>query len=317
LTASSPLILTVTPNPSLDYLFQAGTLKWDDANRIDAPRVRPGGQGINVTRAARALGANSIAVALLGGPTGAELAHFLTTEQTPFIKIDIRGETRVFVGVRESDSGRSLLLNPRGPRIDEDEVENSLRECFRVIDRLRPAWVAACGSLPPGIPADFYARIGEHARAAGASFVPDTDGEALRLASQYANLLVPNKHEAERLLDTRLDSMAATRRAVSRLIEWGAQTAAITLGERGAVVTDGTSVWHAEPPRSDHGSAVGAGDTFLAALLHSLMQKLPLDRGIATSVAAGTAVLASKGSELLSRAELDALIEAVTVRRLD
>src|SRR5688572_33459181 len=121
------MILTITPNPSLDYLFQAGTLRWDDANRLEAPRVRPGGQGINVTRAARALGADSLAVALLGGPTGAELAQFLATEETPFLRIVIQGETRVFVGVRESDTGRSMLLNPRGPRIADEEGEACLR----------------------------------------------------------------------------------------------------------------------------------------------------------------------------------------------
>src|SRR5262245_36709174 len=102
------MILTITPNPSLDLLFESPRLVWDDANRLDAPRRRPGGQGINVTRAARVLGASSVAVALLGGRVGDELQSMLSAEGTPCERIDITGETRVFVGARETESGRSL-----------------------------------------------------------------------------------------------------------------------------------------------------------------------------------------------------------------
>jgi 1-phosphofructokinase family hexose kinase len=310
------MILTVTPNPSIDYLFDADTLVWDDANRLNAPRRRPGGQGVNLTRAANALGASSVAVALLGGQTGDELEQFLRAENTPCVRIPIKGETRIFVGVRESDSGRSLLLNPRGPQIDPDEGDAILSRCAEAIARVRPTWVTGCGSLPPGLPLDFYARLGLLAKEAGARFVVDCDGEPLKRAAPHAHLLVPNQHEAARLLNTSIDDLAAVRQAVLRLTELGAANAAITLGEQGAVLSDGTSVWHAQPPRWQRGSAVGAGDAFLAALLHALTQSKPIEECVAEAVAAGTAVLNGKGSDLLLRSELEKVREKIEVRPL-
>lgn len=317
IAASARCILTITPNPSLDYLFEANSLVWDDANRLAAPRRRPGGQGINVTRAAATLGASSVAVALLGGSTGEELERFLQHENTPCVRIPIEGETRTFVGVRENDTGRSLLLNPRGPEIRAAECDAVLRQISSAIAHRAPSWVAGCGSLPPGLPPDFYERVGSQARQAGARFVPDCDGEPLRLAATHADLLVPNQHEAERLLNLTIDDLKSTRDAVIRLTELGVTYAAITLGEHGAVLSDGAAVWHAQAPRSQSGSAVGAGDAFLAALLIALDRAATLEQAVVDAVAAGTAVLSGTGSDLLVAAEFERLRTKVEVRPLD
>jgi 6-phosphofructokinase 2 len=311
------LILTITPNPSLDLLFETGRLVWDDANRLDAPRVRPGGQGVNLTRAARALGGSSVAVALLGGRVGDELERFLASENTPHQRITFTGETRVFIGARETETGKSMLLNPRGPRVAPDECERIVNEAIAAVQRTRPGWVAACGSIPPGLPIDFYARVGASARASGAHFVPDCDGEALRASVEFASVLVPNQHEAERLLKARITDIESTARCARQLLELGASFAAITLGERGAVLTNGRSTLHAEPPQLDRGSAVGAGDSFLAALLLGLIQKQPLDDLARFAVAAGSAVLTGTGSDLLNAASVGELAARVTVRQVD
>ncbi len=312
----SDLILTVTPNPSLDLLFETGRLVWDDANRMDAPRARPGGQGVNVTRAARALGGNSVAVALLGGRVGDELERFLAHENTPHERIHFNGETRVFIGARETETGRSLLLNPRGPRISPDDADRIVDEVTAAVKRTRAAWVAACGSIPPGMPMDFYARVGAAARDSGAQFVPDCDGEGLRSAAEFATLLVPNQHEAERLLKTRIPDIETTARCARQLLEFGASFAAITLGERGAVLSNGRCTLYAAPPQFDRGSAVGAGDTFLAALLLGLIRKQPLDDLARFAVASGSAVLNASGSELVNPASVAELTERIVVREL-
>ena len=311
------MILTVTPNPSLDLLFEAGTLAWDDANRLDTPRARPGGQGINLTRAARALGGDSTAIALLGGRVGDELERMIAGEGTPHVRISIARETRTFVGVRETETGRSLLLNPRGPTIDAGEVEPIIAEIEAAITAMQPSWIAACGSIPPGLPVDLYARIGACAWKNGFRFVPDCDGEALRLAAAHAHLLVPNQHEAERLLNRPLGDIAAVSAAARELVSMGPAVAAITLGAAGAVFADQSSTWVAEPPSYGRGSAVGAGDAFLAAVLIGLSDGIDLASLARNAVAAGTAVLNSSGSDLLARSEYDQICEKVKVRQLD
>ena len=122
----------------------------DDANRLDAPRRRAGGQGINVVRAARALGVEARAVAPLGGEVGRELAGMLAAEGTPLRAVPIEGETRVFVGVREGATGRSLLLNPRGPRLGPADAERRCaRRCARSSTRPDPAGSRAAAACRP------------------------------------------------------------------------------------------------------------------------------------------------------------------------
>lgn len=321
------MIITVTPNPSLDLLFRTDRLVWDDANRVPLPRRRPGGQGINVVRAARSLEprATARAIALLGGAVGRELEDVLAAEGTPLRPVPVAGESRVFVGVRETATGRSLLLNPRGPAAGNAEAEGllaALEEELSVAEAAgSSAWVACCGSLPPGLPADLYARLGAAARARGHRFVPDCDGEALRGAvAAGCDLLVPNIHEAGRLLGREIVDIPDAVRAARSLLELGPAVAVITLGAEGAVAATPDGSWVAAPAlpaalreEAAGGSAVGAGDALLAALLLALdaastpTTPVPAEAiaaALAWAVAAGTATLLGRDGSLVLAADV-------------
>ena len=311
------LVLTVTPNPSIDLLFEAGRLKWDDANRLADPRRRPGGQGINVTRAIRVLGGASDAVALLGGGTGRELAGILAAEDTPLHFVTAAGETRTFVAVREADTGRSLLLNARGPSrtaADARALATLVRD--RLAD-LRPTWLACCGSLPAGFEPDFYAELVGLARSAGCRVVVDCDGDALRLAAEAGcDLLVPNQHEAERLTGRRVSGVDGALGAAQTLCSRGTPLVAVTLGVDGAVLADaGGGHVRARPPVIAGGSAVGAGDAFLAGLLIALESREDLQTILVRAVAAATATLRSRGADLLTADDARRLVAEVSPAR--
>lgn len=344
------MILTLTPNPSLDLLFTADRLVWDDANRVDMPRRRPGGQGVNVVRAARALdpSTRARAVAPLGGRVGAELRRMLHTEGTDVIPVPIAGDTRVFVGVQERSAGRALLLNPRGPDVhaaEEDAIEQAVlgaldsavesagagagtgaREGVGDRPPEAPRWLACCGSLLPGLPADFYARVGTAARRTGWRFVVDCDGPPLRQAASEADLLVPNVHEAERLLDRSIDGVAAATDAARALLDFGGAMGVITLGADGAVAATAGGRWHAVLDLAgedgarlrrdmDDGSAVGAGDAFLAALLIQGGPARDPAAALGDAVAAGAAALLSRGPALVRRADFEQLRPHVRVNQ--
>lgn len=312
-----PAVLTITPNPSLDLLFEADRLVWDDANRVAAPRRRSGGQGLNVARVVRALGGEAAAVALLGGVTGDELQSILAAEGVPLRRVTIPGETRWFVSAREVATGRSLLLNPRGPACGEAEAAALLEAVAAAVTEMRPAWLACCGSLPPGLPPDSYARMVRIARSAGARVVADTDGEALRLAAAAGcDLLVPNRHEAERLTGRSIAGVEGAVTAARAILDSGAAKVAVTLGEEGAVAADATGAWHAAAPASHAGSAVAAGDAFLAAWLLADLDGHGTPDLLRRGVAAGTAALASRGSAIVERADFEAMMEVVWVREV-
>jgi 1-phosphofructokinase family hexose kinase len=311
------MILTLTPNPSLDLLFSAERLAWDDANRIAAPRRRPGGQGINVVRAVRELGGSATALAPLGGRVGEELGALLEREGTPLRRVPIRGETRLFVGVREVATGRSLLLNPRGPELAPQEAESLFDAAVAALDELQPAWLACCGSVPPGVSRDLYARLAHEAQRRSVRFVVDCDGEALRRAAEAGcTLLVPNAHEAGRLLNRPVAGVEAAAAAARELVGRGCGVAAVTLGSDGAVLASGAELWHCVGDRVDHGSAVGAGDAFLAALLLALEDGTQPADALRAAVAAGTAVLRGKDEALLQLGDAEAIAQELRLVRL-
>jgi 1-phosphofructokinase family hexose kinase len=302
------MIVTLTANPSLDLLFSASRLVWDDANRIPGPRRRPGGQGINVVRAARAMDPDApvMAVAPLGGPTGREMRHLMAGERTPLHIVEIADETRTFVGVRERETGRSLLLNPGGPVLTVAEGDALLRAVGAALERTTRGWLACCGSVPPGLDPDLYARAGSAAREHGHRFVADCDGQPLAAAAPHCDLLVPNAHEAGRLAGMEVRDRDDALTAARALQGAGVPMVAVTLGSLGAVMVAGEEAWWARPrvpapldARLAEGTAVGAGDAFLAGLLLALGRGSGPEAALLMAVAAGTASLLSRGRDVV------------------
>jgi 1-phosphofructokinase family hexose kinase len=311
------MILTVTPNPSIDLLYETDALVWDDANRVEAPRRRPGGQGINLTRAVRILGEESVAVAFMGGRTGQELQLLLGDDATPHVAVSIPAETRTFVAVRETVTGRSMLINPRGPILSDNERTCMLDQVGDLCAELKPRWVVCSGSVPRGVGDDLYAGIEPFAHGCDARFVADCDGAALALAMKAGcDLIAPNHHEAGRLLDARVASVRDAG-AAARTLTRSAPRVLIKLGAHGAVLADGSNCWHAHGKTIERGSAVGAGDAFLAAFLVADKRGAPPEEALRHAVAAGTAVLLSHGTDLLSHGDYAALLGDVTVTPLD
>jgi 6-phosphofructokinase 2 len=308
------VILTLTPNPSLDLLFETDQLVWDDANRMHDPRRRPGGQGINVARAVRALGGDAQVITLLGGRTGDEIRDALHREGVQVHATHAEGGTRTFVAVRETATGRSMLLNARGaPRCVED-AEALLTLLENVIRKERPAWLACCGSVPSGFPRDFYARAAALARASQARVVVDCDGDVLRAAADACDLLVPNRHEAERLTGIAINDVRAACDAAQTMLRGRARRAAVTLGDAGAVLASAHGVWLARAPALTSGSAVGAGDAFLAGLL--VHWELPDEELVRRATGTGSAALLSRGTDLITGRDASWLIEHVRVERV-
>jgi 1-phosphofructokinase len=315
-------ILTITPNPSLDILFPPHRLVWGDANRVANPRIRPGGQGINLARAARILGADALAVAPLGGAFGAVMRDTLRGESI-LRAVEIAAETRVFVEARDADAG-SLPLNPRGPTLSPGEA-GALRATAReAMASHRPHFVVCCGSLAPGLPADFYADMGAEASAAGAAFVPDCDGDALAASAPIATVLAPNRFEAGRLLATSVGTRDDAARAALELAAAGDGTeeaprwAAVTLGAEGAVLATGGRVWACPSPAvPDPGSPVGAGDAFLAGLLIAVGEGRPPGEALTAAVAAGAAVLMASGPAMIEAEVARSLVHSVEAAPLD
>ncbi|MGQ9917682.1 MAG: 1-phosphofructokinase family hexose kinase, partial [Bryobacteraceae bacterium] len=295
------MILTLTANPAIDRNVTVDRLVFDDRAYILDTRKSPGGRGINASSVIHSFGGATLAIAICGGKAGRQLEEYLGPCGFPFHFVRVRSEIRTNLTISDRH-GLTVKLNEIGPELTAPEVAR-LEKAVRA--RLPgAAWLMLCGSLPPGVPADFYARLIRAAEETGVRTLLDADGEPLEAALEARPTMVtPNQQEAERLLNRALLTRAHFQEAAERIRGMGARNVVLSLGARGAVgaFEDG-SVWEAVPPRVEALCPIGAGDALAAAYVWALTNDATRPEALQWGVAAGTASARLPG---LSFASLD------------
>jgi 6-phosphofructokinase 2 len=308
-----PRFVTFTPNPALDVSTSVDQLLDAHKLRCDAPLVHPGGGGINVARVLHRLGAQVQALYPAGGATGERLHGLLKAEGVPDQPWSIAGETRESFTAHERKSGREYRFVLPGPTLSAAEWADGLACLQRVSPR--PAWVVASGSLPQGVAADGHAQVARVAKGIGARMVVDSSGAALAAAlAQGVWLVKPSLRELAELTHEALTTPHQQRQAARQLIERGqAHIVALSLGSDGAMLVTADQCWHAAALPVPLVSTVGAGDSFLAALVWALDQQDDLRLALATAMAAGAAAVMSSGTSLCQPQDVARLREQVRI----
>lgn len=308
-------IATLTLNPTIDGSSDAETVQHTRKVRTANERFDPGGGGINVARVLTRLGGEVEAVYLAGGVTGPVLSGLLDRVGLIHRAIPIAGDTRVSLAVHERQSGKEYRFVPQGPRVSEAEC----RHCLDMIGRLECSWLVLSGSLPPGVPDDFYSRIVELARARQIAVVLDTSGMALKttLAHGGVRLVKPSLGEMEQFAGHPLqdqDQIIAAAQAV--VASGGAELVAVSMGHRGALLVEAGQVLVLPAIPVEARSAVGAGDSFVAAMTFGLAAGWDSGRAFRLGIAAGTAAVLTPGTDLCHRADVERLAATVGVSGL-
>lgn len=297
------MIVTLTPNPSIDRTLRIPPLRRGAVQRAVSATAEAGGKGINVARALATQGFEACAVAPLSA-SSATVVLALLAGAVPLEAVPIAGAVRTNVGLIEAD-GTTTKINEPGPTVSDGEVEDLLERVGRLAHGAD--WVAGCGSLPPGAPADLYARLAARVGTA-ARVAIDTDGPALQACAGIPiALLKPNRHELEELAGAELGTLGAVVACARDLVARGAGAVLVSLGADGAVLVDARGATHAEARIDDVVNTVGAGDALLAGFLAGGGTRDALPEAIAWSVAA----CRSSGTRM--RAVLDADRAAVVV----
>lgn len=257
--------VTVTPNPSLDRTIEIPELRRGAVLRATGTHLDPGGKGVNVARALTVNGGEAVAVLPCGGAEGQQLSALLAAEGIETVAVPVDAPVRVNVTVAEPD-GTVTKLNEPGAGLGAAEVTALLRA---VTDRVQPGgWVAGCGSLPPGAPADFYARLVTAVHERRGLVAVDTSGPPLAPAvAAGPDLVKPNAEELGELVGTPLGTVGEVVDAAATLRARGCATVLVSLGPDGAVLVDADGAWRATTPPVAVLSTVGAGDAVLAGAL--------------------------------------------------
>ncbi|MEN3121376.1 1-phosphofructokinase [Janibacter sp. LM] len=294
------MIITLTPNPSVDRTVAFDDLHRGAVNRATSSRIDPGGKGVNVSRALTAQGAATLAVLPEGGPEGHLMADLLDDAGVARRGVPIRGSVRLNITAVEPD-GTTTKLNEPGPTLDASEVDRLLQtvaDCVRSVPD-EPVWVVTCGSLPPGAPVDLHARLVRSARAAGARVAVDSSGDPLRPAvAERPDLVKPNRVELEELVGAELPTLGDVIDAARDIVAQGIGTVAVSLGRDGAVLVDASGATHARATIGTPRSTVGAGDCMLAGLVHDLSSGTTPEAALRTGVLWGAAAVTLPGSRV-------------------
>jgi 1-phosphofructokinase len=259
------MILTLTLNPSLDRTVDIAELTRGAVIRAGSARLDPGGKGVNVTRALLANGAPSRAVLPCGGDEGNQLARLLHAEGVDVIAVPIAAHTRSNISLAERD-GTITKINEPGAPLSPAELDAIVAAVARTA--ARPGWVAACGSLPPGVPTGFYADLCRRCAEQGIQVAVDTSGPALLAAIEARPALIkPNRDELAAAVGHPITTIQDAVDAAQVLRSRGAQSVLASLGADGAVLVCGDGVTVGEADVSRPRSTVGAGDALLAGFL--------------------------------------------------
>ena len=302
------MIITLTPNPSIDRTVGFRELHRGSVNRASSSRIDPGGKGVNVSRALTAQGASTVAVLPEGGPEGRLMAALLDDAGVARRGVPIRESVRLNITAVEPD-GTTTKLNEPGPHLDEGEIRALLAAVGSAVGAAEgPVWVVGCGSLPPGAPVDLLARLVGSAREAGARVAVDTSGDPLRPAvDARPDLIKPNRVELEELVGAELLTLGAVIDAAGDLVAGGVGAVAVSLGRDGAVLVDREGATHAVATIGAPRSTVGAGDCLLAGLLHDLSVGRPAADALHTGVLWGAAAVTLPGSRVPGPTDLDGI----------
>ena len=308
-------IVTLTMNPALDIGARVASVAPEIKLRCGAPKFHPGGGGINVSRALHFLGGDSTAVYAAGGHTGAMLSQLLEAEGIMRRAVPIAGITRESFVVYEESSTLQYRFTMPGPELSAAEWI----ACLEAVFNLEPDIIVASGSLPAGVPAEFYGEITRYAAEYGIRVLVDTGGEPLQRAfGKGVYLLKPNLRELELFAGEKLHDEAQIKTVAQRLIAEGlSEVIVVSMGAAGAALITAEEYLHRRAPIVKAQSKVGAGDSMVAGLVLGLAQGRDLQETLCLGIAAGSAAVMTAGTQLCRREDTFKLYQRIMDSALD
>ena len=305
-------IVTLTINPAVDVSTSVKKMVAFTKMRCAEAQRDPGGGGINVARVLKRLGIEATAIYPAGGAIGQLLATLVEREGVRSIVIPTFNDTREDITIFDETSREQFRLVFPGAPLSHLEWQ----ECLGSIARIKPqpAFVIASGSLPAGVPDDFFGRVaqasGEHSKV-----IVDTSGPFLKAALERgAYLIKPNLHEFWQLAGIAASDDAALIEAGRRLFDrYRVEVIAISMGPQGALLVTRDMALRANGLPIEPVSVSGAGDSFLGAMVWSLVNNNSLEMALRYGVAGGSAALLNPGTELCRPEDVHRLASEVKV----
>lgn len=316
------MIVTLTANPSLDRTVAlAEPLQRGEVQRAERVTVEPGGKGINVARVLHSAGHPVRAV--LPADANDPILRGLDALDLPYRTVRLGAPVRTNIALTELD-GTTTKVNESGPELAAETVE-ALAQLL-VLESERADWVVLSGSLPPGVPVDWYAQLVRALRPWGCRIAVDTsDAPLLALAAAFdtaaPDLIKPNASELAQLTGVDPEALEASAAAgdprasvaaARTVVRAGVGAVLVTLGAAGAVLVTESGAWWGSPPPINVRSTVGAGDSSVAGYILAQTRGLTEPERLRQAIAHGSAAAALAGTQLPRPDQLNATAVRIT-----
>ena len=307
------MIYTVTLNPALDRTLTIPGFAAGKVNRVLSYRDDPGGKGINVSKTVAALGGKSVAMGILGGGTGVYIKSMLDEMGILCSFETVESETRTNIKISDPQSGSTTDINNKG-EIDADAAERVL---LKALNTFRQGDICVLAGKLDNAKMDVERWI-RLLNTKGVVTMLDTEGEALKAGMKaHPAVIKPNEEEFSQIASLQGKDIAdLARTAMETAKEFGIQTLAVSMGERGALFAKENQVLIGDGLAVNAVCTVGAGDAMLAALAYGMDSGMTEEDTFALSIAASAAAVTCLGTQSPTREKIDYLFKNVKIRRL-
>jgi len=309
------MILTVTLNPAIDKVFEVESFAVGHVFRPKNMWATAGGKGLNVSRVATILGEEVMATGFLGGANGQFIRSELKKLGIRDAFVEIAGDTRICIAINDPLLNTSTEVLEPGPTIsahEQEEFLNNFRKAVKEVDI-----VTISGSLPKGVPIDFYGKLIEISREFDKRVLLDTSGEVLLKSLEfYPFMIKPNQTELEAIASRRMRTEQDILEAALKIYEKGIPLVCITLGGNGCIAVTEKGAFRLKAPPIDIVSTVGSGDSFLAGCAVALVQHQSIETALKTAMACGMANTQFAKTGYVSRELVDKFYEMVEITEL-
>ncbi len=308
-------IMTVTLNPCIDKTITINGFCEGGLNRTESVRTDAGGKGINVAKVLRGFEADTLAVGIMGNCGHDVLLNELTKRDIQHDFLFAEGTVRTNYKLFDREKKQVTEINETGFTVTPETQEDFVKLIEKYL--LKTAVLVLSGSLAPGIPKAFYARLIRLAHDYQVKTILDADGEALAYGIEAAPYVIkPNLFELEKLYGKPFENKKELFDFADSILSNGVSSIVLSLGGDGALylTQEETLRVHLKPIVCQ--STVGAGDSMVAATAYSILNQQDLFSLAKLASSAGTVTASKPGTEVCTHEEVLAYQKQLTVEKV-
>ncbi|MEH7011709.1 tagatose-6-phosphate kinase [Neobacillus niacini] len=307
------MILAVTMNPSVDISYPIHEFKLDAVNRVGNVRKTAGGKGLNVARVITQMEEKVLATGVLGGTIGDYIVQELNKSHISNDFLKIEKESRNCIAILHEGMQTEILES--GPTLTNEEGTDFLEKYEDLLAKV--SLVTISGSLPKGLPVDFYQQMLAVSQKKGIPVILDSSGEPLRAALVHKDkpfAIKPNITEISQLLGVEVDSrISSLKQALEH--DWfkGIEWIVVSMGGDGAFVRHGTDDYRVTLPKIDVLNPVGSGDAVVAGLAVALNRNQSVEIVLKTAMTTGMLNTMEAGTGSINMAKFGHYFDLVKI----